>query len=276
MEFSVLMAVYGKDNPDYYKVALESVTTNQTLKPNQIVIVFDGPVPIEIEENTKAVEHNNLDIVFKIIRLSTNQGLAAALNAGLRECAFEYVARMDSDDYAVSDRFKKQIEYLQRYPEIDVLGGTIAEFVEDPLKTDSKRTVGCSHGEILRMAKHRTPFNHMTVVYRKSKVLAVGGYDVEFGKLEDYKLWVDMIDSGCRMANLNDVLIHMRIGNGLLDRRSNKREIQDWDKLQNDLIHAKIINRFESLLNKIYIRVFTYMPPGLKKLAYKTILRRNS
>lgn len=274
MDFSVLMSVYEKDNPDYYKLALESVTTYQTLKPNQIVIVYDGPVPLEIESNTIEVKQMNPDVEFTIIKQDKNQGLATALNVGLRECANEYVARMDADDYAVPDRFQKQISFLSKHSNIDVLGGTIAEFAENPQKIISIRTVGHTHEEILKMAKRRNPFNHMTVIYKKSKVLAVGGYNVDFGKLEDYKLWVDLIANGAETLNLEDVLIHMRIGNGMLSRRSNKREIQDWDKLQKDLINAGIINQFESILNKIYIRVFVYMPVGLKKNIYKMALRK--
>ena len=275
MDFSVLMAVYGKDNPEFYRIALDSVTTNQLLKPTQVVIVYDGLVPKEIENNTSEVESNNPSIVFTVVRQETNQGLAAALNAGLKECQCEYVARMDSDDYAVPERFSKQIEYLESHKEIDVLGGTIAEFIDDPQITESRREVGHTHQEIIKMAKRRTPFNHMTVIYKKSRVLAVGGYNVDFGKLEDYKLWVDLIASGCQLANMEDVVIHMRVGNGLIDRRSNKREIKDWDNLQQDLIDAKIINRFESILNRMYIRMFTYMPRKMKSVIYRVILRKN-
>lgn len=276
IDFSVLMAVYGKDNPSFYRIALDSVTSGQTLKPTQVVIVFDGPVPQEIESITFEAEQNNPHIVFTIVKQKVNQGLAAALNAGLEKCSFEYVARMDSDDYAVPDRFEKQMAYLTSNPQIDVLGGTIAEFKDDPQQTTSVRTVGLSHEMIVKMARHRTPLNHMTVIYKKSKVLAVGGYNVDFGKLEDYKLWVDMIANGCKFANLNDVLIHMRVGNGLILRRSNKREIQDWDNLQKDLRAAHIINRFDSYVNQFYIRAFTYTPSFLKKLAYHILLRRKA
>lgn len=274
MDFSVLMAVYGKDNPDHYRIALESVTKGQALNPTQIVIVYDGPVPKEIEAVSLDVESNTPQTRFTVVRQETNKGLAAALNFGLEHCSYEYVARMDSDDYSVSDRFEKQFNYLKNHPEIDVLGGTIAEFEDDPQIIGATREVGHTHEEIVKMAKRRTPFNHMTVVFKKSKVLAVGGYNVEFGKLEDYKLWVDLIASGCKVSNLDEVLVHMRVGNGLISRRSNKREIVDWDNLQSDLLKAGIINRFDSFINKIYIRIFTYMPVGLKQTAYRYVLRR--
>lgn len=275
MDFSVLMSVYKNDNPEHYKIALNSVTKYQTLKPTQVVIVFDGPVADEIDSITNAISLKNKDIEFTVIKLEKNGGLAAALNIGLKHCKYEYVARMDSDDVAVKRRFEKQFTYLEKNPDVDILGGIILEFEDDPKITGCARMVGFTHKEIVHMAKRRTPFNHMTVVYKKSKVLAVGGYAEDFGKLEDYKLWVDMIASGCKTANLKDFLIHMRVGNGLISRRSNKREIQDWDNLQKYLLDAHIINHIESILNRIYIRVFTYMPPIMKKIAYKTILRKS-
>ena len=274
MKFSVLMAVYKNDNPEHFRVALESITINQTIKPNQVVIVQDGPVSEGIDKVINMVITLEKEIAFTVIKKEINQGLASALNDGLIACDYEYVARMDADDYAVPERFSKQLSYLQDHPEVDVLGGTIAEFNENPLVTESIRVVGKTHEDIIRMAKRRTPFNHMTVFYKKSKVLAVGGYNVEYGKLEDYKLWVDLISSGCRLANIEDVLIHMRVGEGMIERRSDKREILDWDKLQIDLLQAGIINRYEAVLNRVYIRVFTYIPVGMKKTVYKVFLRK--
>ena len=274
MDISVLLCVYAKDNAAYYDMALESVADKQTVRPKQIVVVFDGPVPGEIEKITEKREKANADIEFTVVRLQKNSGLAAALNEGIKHCKYEYIARMDADDIAVNDRFQKQISYLLEHPEIDILGGLIAEFADDPQKTGAVRKVGITHEQIVEMAKKRTPFNHMTVVYKKSKVCKAGGYNVDFGKLEDYKLWVDMIAGGCKTANLDEVLILMRVGNGLISRRSNRREIKDWDNLQKDLISAGLINKRQALQNKIYIRVFTYMPSGLKKLAYNTFLRK--
>lgn len=273
MDISVLMSVYGKDNPRYYRLALESVTSGQILKPKQVVIVFDGPVPNEIEIITKEVEKKNPEICFTIVKQETNKGLAAALNLGLKSCNCEYVARMDSDDISVPNRFRLQAEYLQKHPETDLLGGFISEFIDNPKQFTSVRKVGCDKESIIHMAKRRTPFNHVSVIYRKESVLAVGGYAEDFGKLEDYRLWVDMISAGVTFSNIEDILVNVRVGDGQLQRRSNAREITDWDNLQHYLLKAGIVNRFDSIINMIAIRVFTYMPVGLKKVAYKAVLR---
>lgn len=276
MDFSVVMSVYKNDNPQYYKTALDSVTKKQTLKPTQVVIVYDGPVSDKIDEITQKIRKENNEIEFTVIKLNKNSGLASALNIGLKNCKYEYVARMDADDIAVPDRFYKQIKYLNKHPNIDLLGGYIAEFNDDPNKVISVRTVGCEKKEIIKMAKRRTPFNHVTVIYRKSKVLSIGGYATDFGKLEDYRLWVDMISSGSKYANIKSVLVKVRVGSGQINRRSDPREIHDWDNLQKYLLDANLINQIESIMNRLYIRVFTYMPPAMKKIAYSTLLRRKA
>lgn len=274
MKFSVLISVYKNDDPYNFRLALESVSLLQTVKPNQIVIVEDGPVPQSIDESIAQVGNQTINIEFTVIRKGKNEGLAAALNSGLEKCKYEYVARMDSDDIAVEKRFELQTEYLESHPNVDILGGYIVEFENNPDILGSLRKVGITQQEIIQMSKHRCPFNHMTVFYKKSKVLSVGGYRTDFGKLEDYKLWVDMIANGCACENLPEVLTKMRIGNGLIQRRSNPREIYDWDRLQIDLRAAGIISSFDALVNRIYIRIFTYMPSGIKKILYSVFLRK--
>lgn len=275
MVFSVLMSVYCKDNAEHFKEAIESVTVNQETKPTQVVIVQDGVVPPvfdEIIENTKLIEP---DIEFSVLKKTENEGLAAALNDGLSLCKYDLVARMDSDDISTPDRFKKQIEALLQDNEVSVLGGAIAEFENEIGDIKSERHVNLTHGEITKMAQSRTPMNHVSVMYKKSAVLEVGGYCRNFGKLEDYKLWVDMIASGKKLANIDDVIVNVRIGNGFIARRSNKREIQDWDMLQRYMLDIHMVTKIQAMINRIYIRVFTYMPAWMKKIAYKTVLRKN-
>ena len=107
-------------------------------------------------------------------------------------------------------------------------------------------------------------------------VLEVGGYSVDFGKLEDYKLWIDLIISGKLLANLDDVLVNVRVGKGFIERRSNKREIQDWDMLQKYLLKGNMVSKKQALINRIYIRAFIYMPAWMKKIAYRTLLRKKN
>ncbi len=274
MDFSVLMSVYCKDNADDFRTALESVTLTQTLKPKQVVIVQDGVVPSSIDEIIESVKGKAEEIEFTVLKKEINQGLAAALNSGLALCKYDWVARMDSDDISLEDRFEKQIAFIENHADISVLGGAIAEFENEIGDIKSERHVGLNHEEITRMAKSRTPMNHVSVMYLKSAVLEVGGYSENFGKLEDYKLWVDLIAAGKQLANIDDTIVYVRVGKGFIERRSNKREIQDWDMLQTYLLKSKLITKRKALINKLYIRVFIYMPAWMKKIAYRTVLRR--
>lgn len=274
MKFSVLMSVYGKDNPEYFQTALESVTTDQTVSPAQVVIVQDGPLPDVFDAVIENVSKQTPEVEFTVIKKEKNAGLAAALNSGIGECRYEWIARMDSDDIALPDRFEKQLDFIAKNSSIDILGGTIAEFRNLPGDMQSERHVGLTESEIRQMAKCRTPMNHVTVMYRKDAVIRAGGYAENFGKLEDYKLWVDMLSAGVHFANVDDVLVYVRVGNGFIERRSSKSEIKDWDMLQAYLRKAGLIGKTDAFKNRIYIRAFIYMPAWLKKIAYKTVLRK--
>lgn len=274
MRFSVLMSVYKSDDVSFFKIALESITIDQTYKPAQVVIVEDGPVSSEIDEIINEISILESEIEFTVILKKKNAGLAAALNSGLVACKYEWVARMDSDDISLPNRFEQQLKYISANPETDILGGSIAEFEKVPGDIHSERHVGLTQKDIVKMAQNRTPMNHVSVMFKKSVVEKAGKYSENFGKLEDYKLWVDLVSIGACMANIDDILVYVRIGNGFISRRSNKREIQDWDMLQKYLLKNRIINLGTALKNKVYIRVFTYMPGWMKKITYSILLRK--
>lgn len=274
MEFSVLMSVYKKDNPEFFKEALESVTIKQKKKPNQVVIIQDGPVSQIINEIIQQIQSEVREIEFTVIKLLHNRGLAAALNVGLDECKYNWIARMDSDDISLPDRFDKQLDFISKNPTVDIVGGMIDEFTKVPGDIRSVRRVELVHQKIVAMSKKRNPMNHVTVMYRIKSVVDAGKYSENFGKLEDYKLWIDMILSGSRFANIDDILVSVRVGNGFIERRSDHNEIVDWDALQNYSLNAGFISKLNALKNKIYIRIFIFLPAGLKKIAYKTILRK--
>lgn len=274
MEFSVLISVYRNDDADFFRLALESVTVHQSTKPAQVVIVQDGAVSEGIDGVIASVQAQLPQMEFTVVKKEKNAGLAAALNTGLAVCRHEWVARMDADDISAPDRFEKQIAYLQEHPEVSVVGGNIAEFQAEIGDMNSERCVKQTQQEIKEMARSRTPMNHVSVMFSKTAVEAIDGYSEDFGKLEDYKLWVDLISAGKILGNIDDILVHVRVGNGFIERRSNKREIQDWDMLQRYLLASGLISNPRAILNRLYIRAFIYMPAWIKKLAYKTVLRR--
>lgn len=272
--FAVLMSVYKNDDPNFFELALKSVTIDQSLKPNQVIIVQDGPVNCKIDNIISNITMACPNIDFTVIKKEKNCGLAAALNDGLNESQYELIARMDSDDISLSNRFEEQYNYMKNNSQVSAVGGAIAEFNEKPGDIKSERHVYEKHNDIVKMAKKRTPMNHVTVMYKRSSVLITGGYSENFGKLEDYKLWVDMISKDLVLANIDKIFVNVRVGNGFIERRSDKREIEDWDMLQAYLKSSKLIGNFTSLLNKIRIRVFIYMPGWMKRFIYRFLLRK--
>ena len=180
-KYSVLMSLYIKEKPDYLRHALDSMI-NQTIKPDEIVLVEDGPLTDELYAVVEAYKDQ-----LHLIVNNTNLGLGPALNRGLEACKNELVARMDTDDIAVLDRCEKQIRFLEDNPAITIVGGQIEEFIDDPSNITGRRIVPETDKELKAYMKKRCPFNHMTVMFKKSDVIKAGNYQDWFWN-EDYFL----------------------------------------------------------------------------------------
>ena len=159
MEFSVLMSLYIKENPQYLKECFESLK-NQTLPATEIVVLFDGAVTAELEA---IVTEYEAILPIKAVKFPQNRGLGKTLNDGLNYCSHEWVFRMDTDDICVPERFEKQVKFIQQHPDVIMLGGQIAEFGENINDIVAYRNVPTSQEEIVRFTRLRCPFNHMTV-----------------------------------------------------------------------------------------------------------------
>lgn len=239
MSFSVLLSVYKNDKAVDFRTALDSVTINQTLKPAEVVLVIDGPVPEEINAVVQDAVANSPEL-YKVIRFDQNQGLGVALQKGLETASNEIVMRMDSDDIAVPERFELQYEFMAQHPEVAVCGGQIEEFIGSIDNVVGKRVVPCSNKDIYDYMRSRCAFNHMTVALRRSKVLAVGNYQPWFWN-EDYYLWVRLMIAHYEFANLPETLVRVRVGKEMYQRRGGKKYFKseaDIQKLmrQNGLI----------------------------------------
>lgn len=207
MQFSVLMSLYFKEQPAYLTQCLESLAA-QTHPADEIVVVLDGAIGDELAQ---VLQDFQPKLPLVIVPLAQNQGLGKALNHGLQHCQHNWVFRMDTDDICLPDRFAKQVNYIEQHPDTLILGGQIAEFGENIQDIVSYRRVPTSHDEIVKFTQMRCPFNHMTVAYQKNFVLESGGYqDLQ----EDYYLWIKLIAQGRKVANLADILVYARVGNG--------------------------------------------------------------
>lgn len=273
MKYSVLMSVYKNDSADFLKSALVSIYESQTRKPDEIVIVFDGPLTDALYCVLNDFAKGKDDIV-RYHPLEENRGLGEALRIGSEQCTGDYIFRMDADDISHPQRFEKQIAYIEEHPEIDVLGTDIAEFYVSPDEGDLRiRRCPSSHADIVKMGKKRNPMNHVTVCIKKTALQKCGGYETLL-LLEDYYLWLKMIVAGCKLANINESLVYVRVGNGFHSKRGSSVRVKGWKVLQNYMLRHKIINVFQASMNMVYICLFTYCPNWTRKVAYDVLLRK--
>ena len=214
--FTVLMSLYIKEKAEYFDECMKSVLS-QTVLPNEIVIVLDGPISEALEDKLVYYEKNNPNLI-KRIPLEKNVGLGLALREGILHCSNEIIARMDTDDIARNDRFEIQLKEFEKNPNLDICGSHIIEFEGCIDNVLSYRDVPLTHDEISKYQKQRSAFNHMTVMYKKSSVLKAGNYQ-HAPLMEDDLLWINMLISGAICANINDYLVYARTGIEMISRR---------------------------------------------------------
>ncbi len=215
--YSVLMSVYHKADPTFFDAALASLV-NQTVQSDDIVIVCDGPLTAELDAVLEKYQQQ-YPAIFHIVRLEQNVGIGEAANIGLSHCKNNLIAKMDADDIAVPQRCEWQLERFAQCPELTVLGGYIAEFDQDPNQPTTVREVPLTNDKIRTFARRRQPFNNTSVMYRRSAVLNVGGYN-KMHRCEDFDLYTRLLHAKYYCENLSEVLVQVRVDQDALARRA--------------------------------------------------------
>ena len=270
-KYSVLMSLYAKERPEYLVAAIDSILA-QTVLPDQIVIVKDGPLTEELED-VLATYKNELPDLIHIVVSEENIGLGKALNLGLEHCRNELVGRMDTDDIAKPHRFERQLAEFVANPELALLGSSVDEFHDTPDKVVSRRVVPCEHKEIYEFAKRRSAFNHPTVMYKKSKVLSVGGYSA-LRRNQDVDLFGRMLYSGCIAGNIEESLLFFRSNDALAKRR------RSWENTKSYINTIKRLRKmgYSSFVDYAIVAVaqmgMFLMPVRVQHWVYKTFLRK--
>lgn len=272
MKYSVLMSVYKNDDPNFLELALESIYEKQTKKPDEIVVVFDGVLTDNLYNVLNSFKKDKEDIVFYYPQ-EVNRGLGIALQIGITKCTGDYIFRMDSDDISDPSRFEKQMAFIEKNSDIDVLGTNIAEFNESLNETMRVRKCPQKHHDIVEMCKTRNPMNHVTVCMKRESVLKAGNYE-SLLLLEDYYLWIKMIVAGYKLANLDESLVYVRVGNGFDSKRGSRERIKGWNVLQIAMLKNGMITKKKAIFNNIYINIFVRTPVWLKKILYSKLLRK--
>lgn len=268
--YSFLASIYKNTKVDEMKNCVASMI-EQTLPPEQIVIVVDGEISGELKEYVYSLQDNNTEL-YTIVPLSENVGLGRALNEGMKYCRNELIARIDTDDINVLDRIEKEIKYITEQ-DLDIVGSNIAEFIGTIDNIVSYRNVPTNHNEICEYLKSRCPFNHMTVLFKKSKVDEAGGYQ-HWHYNEDSYLWVRMYLKGAKFGNISENLVYARIDESTFKRRGGYKYYKSERDLFKFMYKNKIITYFEYLKAK-FIRfvVQVLMPNSIRQWFFKKFAR---
>ena len=348
LKFSVIMSIYKSDVPEYLHIALESLL-NQTRRPDEIVIVGDGPVPAELEQEIerlptegseaagsmfnvqgsnalKRVQGSKLhtdsteltdsitqtsrfnsqssiafgddchdsvnqaslltlaapiilnlqghETVIRYLPQEKNRGLGAAMAIAVEAAQYPYLARMDSDDICLPDRFEKQMRCFEEDPELSAVGGMITEFVDTPENIVTKRVLPLEDKDIKRFMKSRCGVNHVTVIFKKEDLLKAGNYRSDY-RQEDYYLWARMMKVGCKFRNIPDVVVNVRSGYDQFARRSGWKYYLDHCAIFRYMYREGLISWGRLAYNYIVRFVVQFlMPNGLRTWVYQHVLRK--
>lgn len=269
MKFSLLVPIYHKDNPKWLHAAFTSIL-KQSCPPSEIIIIQDGKISNEL---TQEIQEFQTKTNCQWLKLKENKGLANSLNQGLKKAQYKWVTRLDADDINLPDRYQKQIDFLKKNTEVDLVGGYCLEFAKDPKGPYQMKELPLLAKEICTLLKKRNAINHVSVFYRKSAVLQVGGYE-HYPGMEDYHLWVKMILKGFQLRNIPENLVLQRAGSGMFKRRGGWHYFWTEIKLQFFFLKIGFINFWEFCRN-LMIRFILRIAPQLFRRKIYSRIRKN-
>ncbi len=265
--YSVVLTVYAGEKPENFETSIKSLLV-QTKVSNDIVIVCDGPLTDSLDavlEKYKSLENIN------VVRLEENHGSGYATQKGLDATKNEVVARMDSDDISVETRMEKELCAINSG--LDLVAGWISEFDVDPSSPFSVKVMPHGFDNIVKYSKKRNPFCNVTLMYKKTKILAVGGYaDLMYN--EDYTLGIKCLQANYKCDNLQEVLVNVRANRDQIKRRGNKNVRKNVKNLRKYMLKTKYINVFQYLWYNFLTDAFCLLPSFAKRFAYKKFLRK--
>ena len=216
MKLTVVVPIYKNNDARQLRVSLDSLL-RQTLLPNEI-----GPVSADLEQVVSSfkflVSSKNLPIEVNYLKFEQNEGLGEAMRKAVFVAKGDYIARMDADDICLPNRFEKQMNCFEKDANLSVVGGQIAEFDGDVENIIGRRVVPREHADIAKFMRSRNGMNHMTVIIKKKDLLESGNYQ-PFYLLEDYFLWVRMLQHGCKFKNIEEDAVFVSAGKEMMDRR---------------------------------------------------------
>lgn len=270
--FSLLLPVYNGDQAPFLLRAFQSSVMEQTTKPAEVVLVQDGPVSATLVSAIAELDRTT-PVPLKIVILPENRGLAEALTAGLAECNYDVVARMDADDISEPQRFQVQLSLIAQGYEL--VGSGLHEFYEttDGVELGIERVPPSTPDEIRRYARFHDPFNHPTVVYTKRAVERAGGYQ-PLGTMEDYWLFARMLAAGVPAINTPEALVRYRISSGAYHRRGGLGLLKSEWMLQRAMLKSGFTTRAQFMRNLVIRGSYRLVPEPVRRRAYRKMIVR--
>jgi glycosyltransferase involved in cell wall biosynthesis len=269
--FSLLLPVYERDDPEYFARAFDSAVLEQTRRPDEVVLVKDGPVAAPLDAALNAAAARS-PVPVRRVDLPSNVGLANALMAGLAASSHDVVARMDADDVCTSNRFAVQLPVIEAGA--DLVGCALVEFHGDEDHVVGRRDQPTQAADIARRARFHDPFNHPTVVFRRPAVLLAGGYR-ELPLMEDYWLFARMIEAGAVVANVPEALVKYRVSSGAYARRGGVRLLRSELTLQRHLHRTGFVTTPQYLRNLVVRGGYRLVPESMRRTAYRRLIARS-
>ena len=267
--FSLLVPVYNGDRPDYLRRAFRSAVDDQTVRPDEVIIVQDGPVGDELAQCLSELQASSPAPV-TLVALERNGGLGPALDRGLAASRYDIVARQDADDVSMPRRFEVELPLMAN---ADIVGSGLLEFVTDTEETVGQRVLPTGPAQIQRYARMHDPFNHPTVMYRKTAVLAAGGYG-DLPLMEDYALFARMLMGGARAVNVPEPLVFYRVGEAAFKRRGGRDLLRSELRLQREFRRMGFTSRPQYLRNVLIRGGYRLVPWWCRRAVYRPVLSR--
>ena len=225
---SVLCSVYKNEKSVFLDRMLRSVWSEQTLKPTQIIIVEDGPLTDDLY-SVLTKWRGIIDAKLLILKNDVNLGLTVSLNKGIQHVTSDYIARIDSDDMCMPNRFELQSTFLDENPNIDIVGGA-SEVIDINGNLKFTKHYELTHDEMVRQMYWKCPLSHPGVMMRTSMFTNKGlKYNEKYRNSQDIALWVDALMAGCKFANLPDVVIRSTEDDDIYRRRGNVRARNEYE-----------------------------------------------
>ena len=266
--FALLLPVYIRDDPDYLRAAFRSAVHDQTLPPDHVLLVRDGPVTDGLARCIEELRAGS-PVPVQLVAIERSTGLGPALDAGLIASPHDIVARMDADDIALPNRFEIQVPLIREGA--DIVGAGLIEFDDDPATPGRRRVPPIDPDDIRRYARIHDPFNHPTVIYRRSAVLAAGGYG-DLPLMEDYWLFSRMLAAGARPMNVAEPLVYYRVGSGAYQRRGGREQLRSELALQRRLRDTGLISRTQYARNVLVRGGYRLLPWRVRRTLYRLVV----